>query len=280
MIHIVTASNRRHYTNQVWEMFQIRKRHYIDERGWSELWRFGDAELDDSDDERAVYVLQLGPSEEVQGFVRIRPTDDRSILVDKFPYLIDPSLLPLKSADTWEGARIWFDATAGNPHAGMHRLLTAAAEHILASGGKRLLAFIDVHNFPHIADGALEFQMTGPPASYRYGTMVGVKHEITEEAVGRMCDSLGEPRPLTYVVEDEDMAIHGSLARLQAEVDLARHIDLAATKLDLATPAKTQASICARFARHDAAVAPRARFMAPALKIEPEEASHPAEAEG
>src|SRR6185503_17545875 len=155
MLHVVTADNRRHYTRQLWQMFQIRKRHYVDERGWAELWIFSGAELDDSDDERAVYVMALGSDEEVQGFVRIRPIDDHSILVDKFPYLIDPSQPPLKGLQTWEGARIWFDAGAGDVHAGMHRLLAGAAEFILASGGERLLAFIDVHNFPHLADGAL-----------------------------------------------------------------------------------------------------------------------------
>ncbi len=271
MIHVVTAENRRHYTYQLWEMFLTRKRHYIGERGWSELWSFGDLELDDSDDERAVYLMALGSAEELLGFVRIRPTDDHSILVDKFPYLVDPSLLPLKGPETWEGARIWVDGTAGDPHAGMHRLLTAAAEYILSVGGRRLLAFLDVHNFPHLSDGAIEFKMTGPPAPYRYGTMVGVRHEICEEAVGRMRDSLGEAKPLTYVVEDEDVAVHGALARVQEEVDLARHADLAAAKMDLATSAKTMARISASFIRHDAGVRLGAYRMPREAQLAPEE---------
>jgi acyl-homoserine lactone synthase len=255
MLHVVTAQNRRHYTRPLWQMFQIRKRHYVDERGWAELWSFSGGELDDSDDERAVYILALSDEEDLQGFVRIRPTDDRSILVDKFPYLIDAGQPVLKGPRTWEGARIWFDARAGEPHAGMHRLLTGAAEHILASGGDRLLAFIDVQNFPHLTDGALEFKMTGPPAPYRYGVMVGVKHEVSELQVTRMRDSLGEPPPLTYLADDEDMRAFGSIGRIQHEVDLARHIDLAEAKIDLATPAKTKASISANFARYDACIA-------------------------
>jgi N-acyl-L-homoserine lactone synthetase len=253
MIHVVTAENRHLYSRQLWEMFKTRKRHYVDERGWGELWQFSGAELDDSDDERAAYLMDLGPDEELCGFVRIRPTDDHSILVDKFPYLVDPGLLPLKGPKTWEGARIWVDGAVRNAHSGMHRLLTACAEHILAAGGTRLLAFVDVHNFPHIADGALEFTMTGPPAAYRYGVMVGVKHELSEEAVGRMRDSLGEPGPLTYVVDDEDIARHGRLARVQEEVDLARDADLGTAKVDFATPAKTKARINALYAQHDAA---------------------------
>ena len=253
MIHVVSAGNRRLYTRQLWEMFQVRKRHYIDERGWTELWSFGGVELDDSDDERAVYLMTLGPAEELQGFVRIRPTDDHSILVDKFPYLVDPGLSPLKGPETWEGARIWVDATAGDPHVGMHRLLAGAAEHILRVGGSRLLAFLDVHNFPHLSDGALDFRMTGPPAPYRYGVIVGVQHEVSEEAVGRMRDSLGEATPLTYIVADEDIALHGALARVQEEVDRARNPDVATAKVDPATPAKTKARINACFARHDAA---------------------------
>ncbi len=251
MIHVVTSHNRHLYARQLWDMFRIRKRHYIDERGWTELWRFGEAELDDSDDERAVYVMALDEAEDLVGFVRIRPTDDHCILVDKFPYLVEPHLLPLKGPETWEGSRIWFDQRAGDAHGGMHRLLTAAAEYILRRGGARLLAFIDIHNFPHLSDGALDFRMTGAPAAYRYGVMVGVQHAVCEEAVDRMCDALGEVRPLSYVVEDEDVAVHGSLGRIQAEVDRARLVDSAAMRIERATPAKTMAGISASYARFD-----------------------------
>ena len=268
MIHVVNAANRHLYTAQLWEMFQIRKRHYVDERGWAELWQFGDAEVDDSDDERAVYMMELGPAEELWGFVRIRPTDDHSILCDKFSYLIDPSMLPLKGPQTWEGARIWCDASAIEPHAGMHRLLTACAEYILSQGGERLLAFLDVHNFPHLADGALQFTLLGPPAAYRYGTMVGVQHLVNEDAVSRMRDSLWEPKPLTYVVDDEDMALCGSLARVQYEADLARAVDAGSAKVDLATPAKTKARLNALYARYDAALSTRrGRASLPAIRL-------------
>ena len=260
MLHVVTADNRHLYRSQMWEMFRIRKRHYVDERGWTELWSFSGGELDDSDDERAVYLLALGPCEDLQGFVRIRPTDDRSILVDKFPYLIDASQPLLKGPRTWEGARIWFDSKVGDAHAGMHRLLTGAAEFILTSGGERLLAFIDVHNFPHLADGALEFKMLGPPAPYRYGIMVGVSHDISAEQVARMRDSLGEPPPLAYFVDDEDICAHHTLARVQWEADFARYTDLAAAKVDMATPAKTKACINACFARYDAML-PQSRWL-------------------
>jgi N-acyl-L-homoserine lactone synthetase len=253
MIHAVSAENRHLYARYLWEMFRVRKRHYIDERGWAELWRFDDLELDDSDDERAVYLLDLDETTELRGFVRIRPTDDHSILVDKFPYLVDPSLLPLKGPETWEGSRIWADGSARNIRTAMHRLLTACAEYILARSGKRLLLFVDVHNFPHLGDGALEFKMTGPPASYRYGTMVGASHELTEEIVTRLRDSLSEPEPIVFAVEDEDLALHGSLEGVQREVDLARGADLGAAKVDLATPAMTKARIHALFVRHDAA---------------------------
>ena len=254
MLHVVTADNRHLYRPQMWEMFRIRKRHYVDERGCDKLWDFSGAELDDSDDERAVYLLSLSAAAELQGFVRVRPTDDHSILVDRFPHLVDPSQWPLKGPRTWEGARLWFDAQAADAHAGMHRLLTGAAEFILGSGGERLLAFIDVQKFPHIADGALEFKMTGPPAPYRNSAVVGVKHDLSDDQVVRMRDSLGEPPPLAYLVDDDDIATHGDLARVQWEVDLARHIDVAAAKIDIAAPAKTQACINANYARFDAAL--------------------------
>ena len=70
-----------------------------------------------------------------------------------------------------------------------------------------------------------------------------------------MRDSLGEAKPLTFIVNDEDIALHGSLAGVQHEVDLARENDFGTAKVDLATPARTKARINALFARHDAAFA-------------------------
>ena len=234
MFHVVTADNRHLYRSQMREMFRIRALHDEDEPDWTELWTCSGGGPDGGDDERAVYLMALGVSEELQAFARIRPTHDHS--------------------GTWEVGHGWFDARTGDAHVGAHRLLTGAVEFIQARGGERLIVVIDVRNFPRITDGALAFKITGPPASYRHGVLASLTHEVSEDQLVRMRDSLGEPPPLTYVVDDEDVALRGSLAQVQREVDSARRIDLAAAKIDMARPAKTKAWIKGCFAFLDAAL--------------------------
>ena len=264
MIHVVTAANRPLYTEQLWAMFQVRKQHYIEDRGWGELWDFGGVEVDDFDDDRAVYLLELGPQAELWGFLRVRPTDDRSILVDKFPHLIGPGQPQLKGPEAWEGSRIFAMPGAGDPRVTMMRLHLASDEVALRAGVKRMTAFIDTYNYPHLSDGSAEFLMTGPPQPYRYGVMVGLRREISEASIARLRDSLAEPTRVAFQVTEEDLEVHGTLQAEQAAIDAARLADPGEAKVDQATPAKTKARIAALYARHDAATR-----SPPSLRYEP-----------
>ena len=94
MIHVVTANNRQYYRAQLEEMHQLRRVHFIEERGWSDLKVVDGGEYDQFDDDRAVYLLALGSDAEVLGSSRVRPTDDKCLLADVFPDLIGPDEWP------------------------------------------------------------------------------------------------------------------------------------------------------------------------------------------
>ena len=217
MIHLVTAANRGLYARQLGEFRRIEGR-------WV--------------DPGSVWLLSLGPAEELLGHLRIRPTDD----------------VP----ETWEASCLWADATAGDAHAGRHRLIAAACEVVLACGGNRMRIEVDVQDYPHLTDGILAFGIAGPPDAHTDRVMLDLACEVASDALIQMGDSLGETRPLTYLVEDEDLAIYGCLARVQQEVDLARQVDAAAATIDCAARADAQARIEAWFALCDALAGPGA----------------------
>ena len=265
MIHVVTCANRHLYADQLLSMYQVRRQHYIEDRGWGELWDFGGVEIDDFDDERAVYLLELDAEGGLAGFLRVRPTDDRSILVDKFAHLIGPGQPQMKGPEAWEGSRIFAMPGVQDARVTMMRLHLASDEVALEAGAKRMTAFIDVHNYPHLSDGSAEFLMTGPPQPYRYGVMVGLRREIDEASIARLRDSLAEPARVSYLVTEEDLCAHRSLAAVQRAIDAARRADAGEARVDQATPAKTRARITALYVRHDCgAGSPPAPAEAPA----------------
>ena len=253
MIHIVNNANRHLYRAQIWAMFQERKRIYIDDHGWDELMSFSGAEVDDFDDERAVYLMALGDNGELWGAQRVRPTDDRCILVDKFPHLIGPNQPELKGPEAWESTRI-FTAKGYRGQTPLFPLLAlAGAEVAFDAGAKRIVAFTNIENYPHLTDGATELVLTGMPQPYRYGTMVGMRLEITVESLARTRDSLAEPRRVSYELDAEDLDIYGSLGAAQRAVDHARQDYEAVCRKDQATPIRTIANAEALYALHDGA---------------------------
>ena len=185
-----------------------------------------------SDDPRAAWLMALGPAEELRGHLWIRPVADAS--------------------ETWEASRLWSDATEGDAHAGRHRLLAAACEFVLSRGGRRMRMDIGVQDYAWLTDGILAFEICAPPVAQANGVKLGLTCEIARDALDRMYGALREIFPLIYLVEDEDMAIYGSIAHVQQEADCARQVDAAAATVDRAAPDQARARIKASFARWDA----------------------------
>src|SRR5262245_7153765 len=107
MIHVITIANRSFYRPQLGEMHAQRKAFFVDQLGWKACEIRDGGEYDDMDDERAVYLLSLNNEGGVQAGLRMRPADDRSIILDKFPQTIDPQMHPGRNSLVWEGSRIY-----------------------------------------------------------------------------------------------------------------------------------------------------------------------------
>ena len=101
MIHIITSENRHLYGPQLWAMHEERCRQCVDKNGWVDLVVLDGGEVDDYDDHRAIYLLGFNDEMELEVGLRLRPTDDRCMLADKFPHLIAPGETPKKAADVW-----------------------------------------------------------------------------------------------------------------------------------------------------------------------------------
>jgi acyl-homoserine lactone synthase len=282
MIHAVTSKNRHLYHAQLWEMFVERRKAFYDKCGWKDLMVFEGGEVDDFDDDKAVYLLALDEDERVEAGMRVRPTRDRCILADKYPHLIGAGAPVLKGPEAWESTRIFTSDRGRERRDESHRrsreVGTAGCEYIFDAGGRRSVAMIDLHLFPWVSDacGGV-MKIIGPPMEYDYGVMVGTSMEIDAAMLAANRDAIGEPTDvrLVYEVDEDDIAAFGSLAGVQRAVDKARRFEIDEAPVDR-DDVEAVARATALYARHDAAYAGgrrRARavaseertFMRPAL---------------
>src|SRR5579875_591231 len=101
MIHVVTNANRSLYLHALKQMHRLRKVHFVDERGWTEMTLRDGGEYDPYDDDDAVYLLAIEADGAVSCSMRMRPTLSGSILTDVFPRLVAADEIGLCAADTW-----------------------------------------------------------------------------------------------------------------------------------------------------------------------------------
>jgi N-acyl-L-homoserine lactone synthetase len=200
MIHIVTAANCSLYRDQLREMHRQRWLYYVEQRGWSDLGKQQQEsgyEYDAFDDARAVYLLVLAEDGGVQGAMRLRPTDDKSLLFDHFPQLVAPESGAKPGPQTWEITRLMRSPECrGSDGALRLSINCAACEFCLSRGIERLVAVIDTFLLPPAqALHRNKQRVLGPSHKYAEGEMIAL--EVTPDAewlaMGRSFAHLDQP---------------------------------------------------------------------------------------
>ena len=149
MIHIITSENRHLYGPQLWAMHEERRRQCVEKNGWVDLVVLDGGEVDDYDDDRAIYLLGFDDEMRLEVGLRLRPTDDRCMLADKFPHLIAPGETPKKGPDVWEATRlftteVYRDRKGAGRGQRVFEVWAAAFEHALRHGVTRFVGMIDM----------------------------------------------------------------------------------------------------------------------------------------
>lgn len=105
MVDVVTANNRHKFQGMVDAMHVDRKRIFVDALKWNIPVVDGKYEIDQFDNEDAVYLLALdGKKETHLGSVRLLPSSKPHLLGDVFPTLCDNGVP--RGDDIWEITRL------------------------------------------------------------------------------------------------------------------------------------------------------------------------------
>ena len=224
MIHVVTLKNRHLYTTQLAEMHELRRIHFVEENGWSDLKVVDGGEVDQFDDERAVYLLGLDDQNRIEVGLRVRPTDDGCILTDSFPHLVAPGSPELRGGEAWEMSRIFSTYAYRRNRRGGRRVgecFLAAMEVAHAHGAVRLVGMVDMQLYPLASNIAWDLRLTGLPAPYAFGVMAGVYAPVDERVLAQMRESFARRGPAGYEIEAEDLTLCGDLAGVARMFDRA-----------------------------------------------------------
>jgi acyl-homoserine lactone synthase len=187
------------YKNLFDQIFRLRYKVFIQQRGWS-LPSRGGFEIDQYDTNDAVYFITLDEDGLIEGSVRATPTVHSSLLADYFPHLVEYGDVP-RGSDIYETTRFIVQPvkrTRASLRAAKSRLLAPLIEWCLQ---KRLSYFQTV-----IDAGALSSYVEITP----HTRILGLAHPF---GGGRDAPGGGECMALRWPVSQavfEDVIAYGS----------------------------------------------------------------------
>jgi acyl homoserine lactone synthase len=247
-MHLINAGNRHLYERELQDMYRARKQIFVDGFGW-DLKLTDGMDIDQFDDDRAEYVVGYDSAQNSVMSLRLRPTDDISLLGDLFGHVLPPETRPLDDGRTWEATR-GFCLEYGRKPWNMQRkgaCMTAPFEIMHSRGMDRLVAFTDTRMFTFVVNMGWQFRILGDAVQYGQGAGFALEVDVTDELIGSMRDMWGLPGP-GYVYVDHlepGETVHIAamrLARAQGIDFLAARDDLSRLRRDRSKPAVATAA--------------------------------------
>ena len=223
MIHIVTSENRHLYGPQLWAMHEQRREQCVEKNGWVDLVVLDGGEVDDYDDQQAIYLLGFDDDMRLEVGLRLHPTEERCMLADKFAHLIAPGESPKKGPDVWEATRLFtteaYRAKKGPGRgARVFEAWAAAMELALVNGISRFVGMIDMQLYPGIMNSPIDTRLVGLPRPYAFGVVAGSEIALSHTLLERVREALGVEGPVGYHVDELDLRAFGNLTAVQRQV--------------------------------------------------------------
>lgn len=178
MLHVVARDNRALYRREIAEFHRLRKAVFVDELGWQIPISDDGLEIDQYDDERAVYGFSFDSNNDLTMACRYRPADDRSLLMDIFPHAIADGTPNPIGPGVWEITRGICLETGGARHNRRRRAcqMITPLELTRAAGGTKCVAFTEVRLLPGLIGLGWRIKLLGDPIDY--GSGIGIAFEI------------------------------------------------------------------------------------------------------
>lgn len=216
MIHLVTAENRDAYRRELVNYHLVRKSVFVDELGWSLKLSAG-LEIDEYDDDRAMYAIGFDVEGKVAVSGRFRPTSDRSMLVDHFSHVLPKGIRPINDDKTWEVSRAFSIEYGQRPHNLRRKAacILTTFEVALAHGADRCIGFSDLRVLPFFDTMSMGMTLIGEPTAYGEGDGVAYEIALSRPKLDRIRRMWNLPAPAFIYLRPEEMGGLSPIERAQ-----------------------------------------------------------------
>jgi acyl-homoserine lactone synthase len=204
MIHIVREKTRHIYSQYLDALYRDRYAYYVQERGWTELARGDDQEIDEFDDERAFYFLAFADDRRIMTSSRLRPTDDKSLLQSKFSHLVMPGTEMRSGANIWEWTRFFVAPEWRGPKDRVPRdeLKVAVFEAAIRANVEYINIVCDTFFLPGLRGAGWTFRHLGPPAAYPGGEAMAIEVRTRPDDLDAYRERLAMHYPCLFDIGD------------------------------------------------------------------------------
>jgi acyl-homoserine lactone synthase len=136
-------------------------------------------EIDEYDDEDAVYILAIDQRSEVKGSVRLLPSWRRSLMRDRLLDFVTNGAPPI-GPDIWEWTR-WVPGDASNPRALVKArkvLILGCLEFALTRGVRQFTAVCETQLLPQLVELGWNPRPLGMPTRFAEGTAIALCWDV------------------------------------------------------------------------------------------------------
>lgn len=195
MITVVTAHDYR-YREALDSMYRDRKRVFVDRLRWQVPVTDGAFEIDQFDDEAAVYLIAHDDATQRHlGSVRLLPTTRPHILSTMFPHLCADGVPT--GADVWEITRLCTCPDLAQPRPVREAISVALTEFALLEGVRRYTLVTHLAYLAQLVAIGWDAEPLGLPAADEGGKMVGALGiNITPATLTLLRSQTGIDRPI------------------------------------------------------------------------------------
>lgn len=188
MLYVVNSQNKRQFTDQLEESFRVRHQIYVEERGWNDLRKEDQREVDQFDNDDAIYLLFLDETRSrVLGGSRLIPTTKPHLMSEVFPNLASMRPLP-RAPSIYEWTRFYVVEEARDSHRTCRvadMIMCGVQEYCLGEGITQLSIVTEPFWIPRFLDAGWKPRPLGLPIKHDGMDVVGITVEISEEALAQ-----------------------------------------------------------------------------------------------
>jgi N-acyl-L-homoserine lactone synthetase len=200
MIDLVLPETRFGFASALMEMHRDRKHVFVDRLGWRLPAMGSWLEIDEFDNEYAVYLLARSPEGRHQGSVRLLPSSRPHMLGSLFNHLC-PEGVP-GGDDCWEISRLVTnpEGAAGTSLLKVHRMLALAlVEFATLNNISRYTLVAEAHRVPALLSIGWQVVPLGLPSRCGSEELQALQIDVTAETLADLRGRLGFSTPVLRV---------------------------------------------------------------------------------